>query len=47
MPLEVHDALARIGAQLETEVGSDATLLELTVLERHRRPAASSSSPTW
>lgn len=33
--LEVHDALARIGAQLETEVGSDATLLELTMLERH------------
>ena len=33
--LEVHDALARIGAQLETEVGSDATLLELTLLERH------------
>ena len=33
--LEVHEALARIGAQLNTEVGSDATLLELTVLERH------------
>ncbi len=33
--LEVHDALARIGAQFSTEVGSDATLLELTVLERH------------
>lgn len=33
--LEVHEALARIGAQLETEVGSDATLLELTLLERH------------
>ncbi len=33
--VEVHDALARIGAQLETEVGSDATLLELTVLKRH------------
>ena len=33
--LEVHDALARIGAQFSTEVGSDATLLEVTVLERH------------
>jgi zinc protease len=33
--LELHEALARIGAQLDTEVGSDATLLELTVLERH------------
>jgi predicted Zn-dependent peptidase len=33
--LEVHEALARIGAQLDTEVGSDATLLELTVLVRH------------
>ena len=33
--LEVHDALARIGAQFGTEVGSDATLLEVTVLERH------------
>ena len=33
--LEVHEALAKIGAQLDTEVGSDATLLELTVLERH------------
>jgi zinc protease len=33
--LELHEALARIGAQLDTEVSSDATLLELTVLERH------------
>ena len=33
--LELHDALARIGAQLETEVGSDGTLLELTMLARH------------
>ena len=32
--LGFHDALARIGAQLETEVGSDATLLGVTVLER-------------
>jgi predicted Zn-dependent peptidase len=33
--LELHESLARIGAQLDTEVGSDATLLELTTLERH------------
>jgi zinc protease len=32
--LEFHEALGRIGAQLETEVGSDATLLDLTVLSR-------------
>jgi predicted Zn-dependent peptidase len=32
--LGFHDALARIGTQLETEVGADATLLGLTVLER-------------
>ena len=32
--LALHDALARIGAQLDTEVGSDATLLAITGLER-------------
>ncbi len=32
--LALHDALARIGAQLDTEVGSDATLLAVTGLER-------------
>jgi zinc protease len=32
--LGFHDALARIGAQLDTEVGADATLLGVTVLER-------------
>lgn len=32
--LEVHEALGRIGAQLDTEVGSDATVLEVTTLER-------------
>jgi zinc protease len=32
--LALHDRLGRIGAQLETEVGADATLLGLTVLER-------------
>ena len=32
--LGLHDALGRIGAQLDTEVGSDATLLAITGLER-------------
>jgi zinc protease len=32
--LGLHDALGRIGAQLETEVGADATLLGVTALER-------------
>lgn len=32
--LALHDALGRIGAQLETEVGADATLLGVTALER-------------
>jgi zinc protease len=35
--VEVHDALARIGAQFETEVGPDATLLTLTTLTRFAR----------
>lgn len=34
--LEVHDALARIGAQFDTEVGPDATFLTLTTLSRFR-----------
>ena len=32
--MQFHEALGRIGAQLDTEVGSDATLLGLTVLSR-------------
>src|SRR5687767_1646841 len=31
--LAVHEALGRIGAHLDTEIGADATLLELTSLE--------------
>lgn len=37
--LEVNDALARMGAQFDTEVGPDATLLTLTTLTRFREPA--------
>lgn len=32
--LALHEALGRIGAQMDTEVGSDATVLGLTVLSR-------------
>src|SRR5688500_17710663 len=34
--LEVNDALAGIGAQFDTEVGPDATILTLTTLARFR-----------
>ena len=37
--LEVNDALARIGAQFDTEVGPDATILTLTTLARFRERA--------
>ena len=33
--LEVHDALGRIGAQLDLEVGHDASVVGLTTLERY------------
>lgn len=35
----VHEALGRIGAHLDTEIGADATLLEVTVLTEHARRA--------
>ena len=39
--LDVNDALARIGAQFDTEVGPDATILTLTTLARfHSRAMA-------
>jgi zinc protease len=37
--LALHEALGRIGAHLDTEIGADATLLELTVLEQHAHRA--------
>ncbi len=37
--LEMHEALARIGAQFDTEVGPDATFLTLTTLARFRHEA--------
>ena len=39
--LALHDALGRIGAHLDTEVGADATLLGTTVLERFAPSALS------
>ena len=33
--LDVHEALGRIGAQLETDVGHDATVIGLTTLQRY------------
>jgi predicted Zn-dependent peptidase len=33
--MDIHDALARAGAQMETEVGSDATVVSLSVLTRN------------
>src|SRR6185436_2827661 len=33
--LEVHEAIGRIGAQLDLEVGHDATVIGLTTLERY------------
>jgi zinc protease len=37
--LAMHEALGRIGAHLDTEIGADATLLELTTLEQHSERA--------
>ena len=37
--LAMHEALGRIGAHLDTEIGADATLLELTALEQHAERA--------
>ncbi len=33
--LDVHEALGRIGAQLDIDVGHDATVIGITTLERH------------
>lgn len=33
--LDLHEALSRLGARLDTDVGADATTLTLTVLSRH------------
>ncbi len=35
----LHDALARVGGQLDTDIGHDATVLSLTALSAHRARA--------
>ena len=37
--IEIHEALTRIGGHLTTDVGSDATVVGLTTLSGHLRPA--------
>lgn len=37
--IEIHESLARVGAQLDSDIGPDATLLTVTVLSRFLRPA--------
>ena len=37
--IEMHEALARLGAQLDSDIGSDAALLGVTVLSRFAEPA--------
>jgi zinc protease len=37
--LALHETLGRLGAQLDTEVGADATLVGLTTLERSAAPS--------
>jgi predicted Zn-dependent peptidase len=39
--IALHEQLGRLGAQLETEVGADATLIGLTTLGRTAEPAVS------
>jgi zinc protease len=37
--LALHEAIGRLGAQIDTEVGADSTLVGLTVLERSTAPS--------
>ena len=37
--IEIHEALARLGAQLDSDIGPDAALLTVTVLSRFAAPA--------
>jgi zinc protease len=39
--IEIHEALARVGAQLDSDIGPDATLLTVTVLSRFLKPGVS------
>jgi len=37
--IDMHEALARLGAQFDTDIGSDATVASITVLSRFTAPA--------
>ena len=37
--IEIHEALARLGAQLDSDIGADAALLTITALSRFAAPA--------
>lgn len=39
--IEIHERLARIGAQLDSDIGPDATLFTVTVVSRFLEPAVS------
>ena len=45
--IEMHEALARLGAQLDTDIGSDAALLTRHRAQPLHRPGARRCSPTW
>ena len=44
--IEMHEALARLGAQLDTDIGADAALLGVTALSRFAGPRARRCWPT-
>src|SRR5207244_4919000 len=37
--IEMHEAIARLGVQFDTDIGSDATVVSATVLSRFVQPA--------
>ena len=39
--IQIHEALARVGAQFDTDIGSDATVVSVTVLSRFAQPVLS------
>jgi predicted Zn-dependent peptidase len=39
--IQIHEALARFGAQFDTDIGSDATVVSVTVLSRFSQPVLS------
>lgn len=44
---ELHELLARLGAQLDTQVGSDSTVLSILTLSRHLGEAISLLAEVW